>query len=146
MAMAAGSACGAHGTMAKMTGHDCDACADMALCEEEIRACGANVQIVSLKNGVMYVYAAEGPAKVQAVQAAMARRTDRVAAILAAGDKATLCPDCKTMRGAMASGKLTRETVNIEGGCLTLMTSNDPALVAKIHSMAGVKALARSKS
>ena len=30
---------------------------------------------------------------------------------------------------------MTREVVNIEGGALTLMTSNDPAIVAKIHAM-----------
>ena len=48
-----------------------------------------------------------------------------------AGDRARLCPECKAMRGAIASGKLTREMVAIDGGCATLMTSNDPAIVAK---------------
>ena len=52
-----------------------------------------------------------------------------------AGDRAKLCPECRTVRGAIASGKLTRETVNIEGGCLTLMTSNDPAMVAKLRRL-----------
>jgi len=37
--------------------------------------------------------------------------------------------------GFSASGKLNRETVNIEGGCLTLMTSNDPAMVAKLRRL-----------
>jgi hypothetical protein len=55
----------------------------------------------------------------------------------ASGDKARLCSDCKAMRGAAASGKLSREIVNIEGGCLTLITSTDPALVARLHSLAG---------
>jgi len=59
--------------------------------------------------------------------------------IMAAGDKAHLCPSCKAVRGAIASGKMNRELVNIEGGCLTLMTSNDPATLAKIYSLAGLK-------
>ena len=54
------------------------------------------------------------------------------------GDRAKLCPECKMVRGAIASGKLTRETVNIEGGCLTLMTSSDPSMVSKLHTMAGL--------
>ncbi|HEY2954958.1 MAG TPA: hypothetical protein VGK89_06905 [Candidatus Eisenbacteria bacterium] len=121
---------------------DCDACSDMAFCDGEVRGIGATVQVVPLKNGVMYVYTADGPGKVHAVQASMERRNDRMVGILAAGDRVHLCSSCKAMRGAIASGKLNRELVNIEGGCLTLMTSNDPQMVAKIYSMAGVKGLA----
>jgi len=35
----------------------------------------------------------------------------------------------------MASGKMNREVVNIEGGILTLLTSSDPSLVAHLHAM-----------
>jgi hypothetical protein len=49
------------------------------------------------------------------------------------------------MRGAMASGKLTREMVTIEGGCLTLMTSSDPAIVAKLHGLVGQQTASRVK-
>lgn len=118
---------------------DCDACADMAFCDGEVKSLGATVQIVPLKNGVMYVYTAVDPNKVHAVQASMGRRNDRMLSIMAAGDKAHLCPSCKAVRGAIASGKMNRELVNIEGGCLTLMTSNDPATLAKIYSLAGLK-------
>ena len=38
----------------------------------------------------------------------------------------------------MASGKLTREVVNIEGGSISLVTSNDPTMVAKLYTMAGL--------
>jgi hypothetical protein len=69
----------------------------------------------------------------------MGHRNDRMIAILSAGDKVHLCPSCKSMRGAIASGKLTRELVNIEGGCLTLMTSNDPTTLARIYTLAGLK-------
>ena len=34
------------------------------------------------------------------------------------GTEVPLCDGCKAMRGAMASGKLRREVVNIEGGSL----------------------------
>jgi hypothetical protein len=125
---------------------DCDACVDMAACEQAIEAAGGQTQIVPLKNGVMFVYTAEGQNRVHAVQAAMARRTEHLVAMTGAGERATLCPVCKAFRGAVASGKLSRETVNIEGGCLTLMTSNDPSIVAKLHAMAGAQTTARIKS
>ncbi|TMQ49751.1 MAG: hypothetical protein E6K72_12090 [Candidatus Eisenbacteria bacterium] len=111
----------------------------MAFCDGEVKSLGTTVQIVPLKNGVMYVYTAVDPNKVRAVQASMGRRNDRMLSILAAGDKAHLCPSCKAVRGAIASGKMNRELVNIEGGCLTLMTSTDPATLARIYSLAGVK-------
>ncbi len=141
-AMAAGANCGTHGTTSAKTmskAGDCDACADLAMCADDAKSLGANVSVVPLKNGVMYVYTAEQAGRVQAVQAEMTRRSDHIAAVMAAGDKAKLCPECKLLRGAIASGKLSRELVNIEGGCLTLMTSTDPAMVAKLHALAGVK-------
>ena len=123
----------------------CEACSDMASCEGQVQSFGAMVQVVPLKNGVMYVYTANGASRVQAVQASMARRNDHLTAIMAAGDKARLCSACKGIRGAVASGKLNRELINIEGGCLTLMTSSDPAMVAKIYDMAGIKGPLASK-
>jgi hypothetical protein len=138
MAAISSGSCNGRGmsaTAARSVHGDCDACSDMALCYEELEAAGTRTQVVPLKNGVMFVYTAESPGAVNAVQAAMARRNDRLAQIVTAGDKAHLCPECKTIRGAMASGKMSREVVNIEGGALTLMTSNDPTVVAKIHAM-----------
>ena len=46
-----------------------------------------------------------------------------------------LCPECKALRGAVASGKLHREVVNVERGCMTLLTSNDKLVVEKIRAM-----------
>ncbi len=135
-----GSSCGGKGvgTMASHSAmRDCDACADMANCESELKSAGSNFQVVPLKNGVMYVYTADGPRNVRTVQSAIARRTERINAIVTA-DNAKLCPDCKQMRGAMASGKLTREVVNIEGGAISLVTSTDPAMVARLYAMAGL--------
>jgi hypothetical protein len=143
-AVAAGSSCGSHDANATAKGKgNCDGCNDLALCEDEVKANGAAVQVVPLKNGVMYVYTATGASNVTAVQAAMSRRNT---AMLASSDKATLCAECKSMRGAIASGKLSRETVNIEGGCMTLVTSSDPTMVSKIYSLAGLKANGRNKS
>ena len=148
-ASAAGSSCTGHGmaNVAAKAGHgDCDACTDMALCYEELEAVNARTQMVPLKNGVMFVYTAEKAGNVNAVQSAMSRRNERLTQIVTAGDKASLCPECKTIRGAMASGKMSREVVNIEGGALTLMTSNDPAVVAKIHALVDSHKAARTKS
>lgn len=119
---------------------DCDACADMAACAEQLRSTGSVTQVMPLKNGVMFVYTADSPGRVRAVQSAVAHRTERLTAMTVAGDKAHLCPECKNIRGAIASGKLNRETVNIEGGCLTLMTSDDPAMVSRLRAMAGLSA------
>lgn len=138
----AGGQCSGHGAAKTAGGYshaDCDACADMAFCDGEVKALGATVQVVPLKNGVMYVYTALDANKVHAVQASMGRRNDRMVNMLTAGDKAHLCPSCKAVRGAIASGKMNRELVNIEGGCLTLMTSNDPITLSKIYSLAGLK-------
>ena len=146
---ASAGTCSGHGmttTAARSSHGECDACQDMAGCEQEIEAAGASTQIVPLKNGVMFVYTADSPASVHTVQAAMARRYDRMLQFASTGDKAHLCASCKEMRGAAASGKLSREVVNIEGGCLTLVTSNDPSIVAKIHTMAGVTTASRVKS
>jgi len=149
MAAGSGGSCSGHG-MAKAAGQtahaDCDACADMSACGAELTAAQAHTQIVPLKNGVMFVYTADSPSQITAVQSAMARRGERMAQFVSAGEKARLCSECKSLRTAMASGKLTREVVNIEGGALTLMTSNDPAVVAKIHAMVDIKASSRTKS
>ena len=141
------ASCGGKG-MVRASGHsghgNCDACADMDACDMALREMGAVMQVVPLKNGVMYVYTTD-PSKARAVQSAMAQRKDQMALFASSGTSAHLCDDCKQMRGAAMSGKLTREVVNIEGGCLTLMTSGDPAIVAKIHALAGVSAMARAK-
>jgi hypothetical protein len=134
-------------SMAAMSGHaDCDACVDMADCSGQLDAAGAHRQAVRLKNGIMYVYTADSPRSVSAVQAAVSRRAERIVRFASAGEKTRLCAECKAMRGAMASGKLNREVVNIEGGTLTLVTSSDPSVVAKIHAMADDKVATRVKS
>jgi hypothetical protein len=127
---------------AKASGHTahgaCDGCADFSDCDMALREMGAVLQVVPLKNGVMYVYTSD-PAKARSIQTAMAQRKDQ-AMFASASSGAALCGDCKQLRGAAMSGKLSREIVNIEGGCLTLMTSGDAAVVAKIHALAGVSA------
>jgi len=133
-AVVAGSSCQAGAKLTKGD-HNCDACAELATCDEELSRIGIETQVVPLKNGVMIVYTASKAGKAHAVQAAMARRNDRLHTLTAMGDQAKLCNECSAMRGAMASGKLTRETVNIGGGVLTVMTSEDPAMVAKLQGM-----------
>ena len=143
-----GYSCGGKGATAsagRLSHEGCDGCADMSDFDGELKASGALTQTVKLKNGIMYVYTAQDPAKVRAVQAAVSHRNDRLAS-LRTTDKAKLCPECKTMRGAVASGKLTREMVTIEGGCMTLVTSTDPAIVSKLHAMVANHTAARIKT
>ena len=125
---------------------DCDACAEMSGCQGQLDEVGAVTQVVPLKNGVMLVYTAGSKSGVLAVQSAISRRHERMAMAVTAGDQMHLCGKCRAMRGAAASGKLSREVVNIEGGCLTLMTSSDPIVVAKIYEMAGLESPTRIKS
>lgn len=138
----AGAACGmnAHANMAA----DCSTCEDWAMCETKVQGIGARSQVVALKNGVMIVYTAEAPEGVRAVQAAVARRTEGMKNSLASRKAdAKLCPDCKQMRGALASGKLHREVVNVEKGAMDLLTSTDKSIVAMIHNMTGAQIAAR---
>jgi hypothetical protein len=87
---------------------DCEACLDMTACSAALDAAHAHRQVVRLKNGVMLIYTADSPSQINAVQAAVSTRNAQVARFAAAGDKAHLCGECKSIRGAMASGKLNR--------------------------------------
>jgi hypothetical protein len=139
--------CPSHGTSATAAGMEgeCDACAEMVTCAAQLSMNGVQTQAVPLKNGIMFVYTSDTPSHVRGIQNVLARRNDRLNVLAQAGDHAKLCPECRTARGAIASGKLTRETVNIEGGCMTLVTSSDPATVAKLRAMATM-GNARTKS
>ena len=147
--LAEGASCGGRG-MLRTSGHalhpDCEACVDMETCDNALRSLGASLQVVPLKNGVMYIYTTD-PAKSRAVQQTLAQRKDQMTLFASANSAPHLCPDCRQMRGAAMSGKLKREIVNIEGGCLSLMTSSDPAIVTRIHALSGlaVGAGARAK-
>jgi hypothetical protein len=132
--------CAGRGTAASTAEMEgmCDACAEMISCGSQLTSNGVQTQVVPLKNGVMFVYTTDTAAHVRAVQNALARRNDHLNVLAQSGDHAKLCPECRTARGAIASGKLVRETVNIEGGCMTLVTSSDPALVTKLRAMAAM--------
>ncbi len=132
--MTAGMKCSAH---ASAVAHDCSACEDWVACEQEVRALGAKAQVVSLKNGAMIVYTTESPADVKTLQSVISKRHEKMVGALAGTSGKTLCPECKSLRGAIASGKLHREVVNVERGCMTLMTSNDREVVTKIRGLTG---------
>lgn len=138
-AMAAGAKCSSHGNASAMAHGDCSACEDLAMCEEDVRATGARSKVVALKNGAMVVYTADSPENVRAVQTTVSRRNEQMLSAMKASTDGKLCNDCRSMRGAMASGKLHREVVNVESGCMTLITSNDRAIVQKIHAMTGAQ-------
>ncbi len=124
----------------------CDACANWTVCEMDLHEAGASLQVVAIKNGVMCVYTADTPARVRVVQSLLARREDYLRLLDQAGETAHLCPSCRTTRGAALSGKLQRQVLDVEGGCITLTTSADPAVVAMIRDRAGVPAGARARN
>jgi hypothetical protein len=117
--------------------HDCAACQDWMDMDKDARSIGARSQVVALKNGAMIVYTADTPAQVKQLQAMVAKRNERMTAAYAGAGDAKLCDDCKQLRGAIASGKLNREVVNVERGVMTLVTSNDHAVVQRIRAMTG---------
>ena len=131
--------------MAAAAHGDCAVCTDQAACEEDVRALSAHAQVVALRNGAMIVYTAETPESVRALQAALARHNALIMGALAANGDANLCGGCKSFRGAMASGKFSRELVNGKNGAQVLLTSDDREIVQRIHDMTAASA-ARTKS
>ena len=117
--------------------HDCNACDDWMQMDKDARAIGARSQVVALKNGAMIVFTADTPGQVKQLQAMVAKRNERMTAAYAGASDAKLCDDCKQLRGAIASGKLNREVVNVERGVMALVTSNDRAVVQRIRNMTG---------
>lgn len=125
---------------------ECAVCTDETACDEEVRGLNAHSQVVELRNGTMIVYTAENPENVRALQVALARHNAHIMSALAAGGEHELCGGCKSFRGAMASGKFSRELVNVKTGVQVLLTSNDRTIVRQIHEMTGAQAAARIKS
>ncbi|MBK7367158.1 MAG: hypothetical protein KAY61_01190 [Candidatus Eisenbacteria bacterium] len=139
---ASAGACGMHGTSASAA-MECAVCAEGASCDEDVNAAGAHRQVVALKNGAMLVYTADGPEGVRALQASVARHNATLMAVLAGQRAGKLCSHCKPLRGAMASGKLVREVVNVQRGAQIVITSTDRATVQRIHDMTGAQVAAR---
>lgn len=123
----------------------CDACDDWEVCARELESVEASMQVMPLRNGVMRVFTAATPAGIRVVQIALARHYERMSALITAGEAVHLCAACRAMRGAAISGKLAREIIKIDGGCITLTTSADPAVVMKIHAEVGITTPIRPK-
>lgn len=140
---AAADGCGMN-AMAGHAGMDCVICADEAACDDDVKATGARAQVVPLRNGSMIVYMLDSDENVRGLQAAVARHNGRVVAALQGDTK--LCPACKKLRGALASGKLHREVVNVERGCQVLITSSDRSIVEQVHRCTNAQVAARTKS
>lgn len=138
---AAGSPCCSGGSMAAHV--ECAVCADQVGCDEDIRSTGAHTQVVALKNGAMIVYTANTPENVRALQATVARHNSTVVSVLNGQRDGKLCASCKPMRGAMQSGKLHRELVNVQRGAQVVITSSDRSMVRRIHDMTGAELAAR---
>ena len=49
------------------------------------------------------------------------------------GEEVSLCNMCTEMGGMIQTGKVKAEHVNTSNGCLNLMTSDDPAMIAQIQ-------------
>ena len=116
----------------------CEACGAWEVCAMELESAGSSMQTMPLRNGVMSVYTAGTPDGMRVVRNALTRYLEHMVALTMTGDAVRLCPACRVMRGASASGRLMREVIPIEGGGILLMTSADPALVAMVRAEAGI--------
>ena len=132
-------------SMHSMAAHsDCAVCADEMACDNDVHATGARSQVVALRNGAMIVYTIDAAGGVRGQQAAVAHHNDRVVAALQG--EAKLCTACKKLRGALASGKLVREVVNVERGCQVIITSSDRSIVQQVHACTNAQVAARTRS
>jgi len=120
----------------------CASCESWSICLDGLGDAGASTQVVPLKNGVMYVYTADTQAGIRAVQSAVAHHQERLRAL---GPAARLCPECRALHAAYVHGKLTHEVLNIEGGCIMITTSSDPAVITRILMDAGIPGSPRVK-
>ena len=123
----------------------CEACGAWEVCAMELEGAGAGMQTMPLRNGVMSVYTAGAPDGMRVVRNALTRYQEHMVALTMTGDAVRLCPHCRLMRGAAASGRLTREVIPVEGGGILLMTSPDPAVVQMLLAEAGVKPAPRTR-
>jgi hypothetical protein len=131
--------------MAGMPASGCAVCSDAMACDDDVHNLNAHAQVVALRNGTMIVYTADTPENVRALQVALARHNEQTMNAFATNSDASLCSGCKTFRGAMASGKFSRELVNVKSGAQVLLTSTDRTIVRRIHDMTGAPA-SRTKS
>ncbi len=123
----------------------CAVCSDGASCSEELHGVNAHTQVVALRNGAMIVYTADTPEGVRMLQSTLRRHNEAVMNALASTSEANLCSGCRVFRGAMASGKFTRELVNVKNGAQILVTSNDKSIVTRIHGLTGAQSAQRAK-
>lgn len=123
----------------------CESCSAWEVCAMELEGAGSGMQSMPLRNGVMSVYTSGSPAGMRVVRSALTRYQQHMLALTTTGDAVRLCPACRLMRGAAASGRLTREVIPVEGGGILLMTSPDPAVVAMLRAEAGIAPAPRTR-
>lgn len=116
----------------------CEACGAWEVCAMDLEGVGTVMQSVPLRNGVMSVYTTSSPAGIRVVREALTRYVEHMVALTMTGDAVRLCPTCRLLRGAAASGRIAREVIPVEGGGILLMTSPDPAVIAMLRAEAGV--------
>lgn len=123
----------------------CEACSAWEVCAMELEGADAGMQTMPLRNGVMSVYTAGAPDGMRIVRNALTRYREHMVALVMTGDAVRLCPHCRLMRGAAASGRLAREVIPVEGGGILLMTSPDPAVIAMLRAEAGILPAPRTR-
>ena len=124
----------------------CEACGAWEVCAMELEGAGAGMQVhaPAQRRHVASTPPAR-PRGMRVVRSALTRYQQHMLALTTTGDAVRLCPACRLMRGAAASGRLTREVIPVEGGGILLMTSPDPAVVAMLRAEAGIAPAPRTR-
>ena len=90
-------------------------------------------EMVPMKNGVMTVMTC--PEKRMAEFKKTSAMMNEIGAKAAKGEPVKMCGSCEAMGGLLMRGA-TMEEVWLKSGCVMLMTSADPAVVADMHKWA----------
>jgi hypothetical protein len=112
---------------------DCDRCNVQAEFANKVRACGAQMEFIELKNGTGVVYTVSDPHMVSKLQKSVAWVRDELTHFSADPDHYKLCTYCKASHPIYS--KIEREVALTDDGAIFLMRSQDPDAQRVLHEI-----------
>ena len=112
---------------------DCDRCNVQADFAGRVRACGANMEFIELKNGTGIVYSVADPHMVPKLQKSVAWVRDELTHFSTDPDHYKLCTYCKASRPIYS--KIDRQVSLTDDGAIFLMRSQDPDAQRVLHEI-----------
>jgi hypothetical protein len=114
----------------------CDMCKHIAANPELMK--NMTWETHKIDNGMLCVSTVpkEKMSDFQALNAKMKATMDKMTSDAATGKQPELCALCEGMAELMKSGAVKEKEIQLTNGSIHMMTSDDPAMVAKIHAEA----------